>query len=256
MAISFDIPPTARLPGLHMVGTVVRRFLISHPVPEEALASYLPPRAELSLFGGKAWVSACFVFINDMRPSYLPASLGMKFHYLIHRTRARLPFPDGELREGVLILEPNIDKRFMAFAGKHITGVRFNRRDIRLTQQGQGWRLTMTDRGVVEYDATIAPPNSNSEISRDSCFATAQEADQFLLGVSYGGQWTKVTGSLCLLPETHEPWETLVTECTTHTNRFLDRLGCTSTQADHVITMTSIPHYFGIRPVRTMLSNH
>ena len=72
-----------------MVGTVVRRFLISSAVPPEALASHVPPGAELSLFDGKAWVSACFVRMDDMRPSFTPSALGVKYNYLIHRTRAR-----------------------------------------------------------------------------------------------------------------------------------------------------------------------
>ncbi len=41
--------------------------------------------------------------------------------------------------------------------------------------------------------------------------------------------------------------------CETRTNGFLEGLGCSGVRADHVITMTNIPHYFGIRPVRVRL---
>jgi uncharacterized protein YqjF (DUF2071 family) len=236
-----------------MRGTVVTRFLISYAVPPEALAGQVPPGAELSLHGGKAWISACFVFMNDMRPSFAPASLGMSYNYLIHRTRARLPFPDGKLRESVLVLEPNIDKRFLAFAGSRVTGISFKRRDIQLDREGDGWRLSMSHEGELLYDASISPSEKYSTLPEGSLFSNGEEADGFLLGVSHGGQWARETNSLCLLPETHDPWKTLVTSCETRKNAFIESLGCSTVSADHVITMTAIPHYFGIRPLRVRL---
>jgi hypothetical protein len=111
----------------------------------------------------------------------------------------------------------------------------------------------MMHRGEVLYDARISPSECGPELSAGSCFPNAEEADRFLLGLSYGGQWAQGTSSLCLLPETHEPWQTLVTSCETRVNGFLEGLGCSGVRADHVITMTDIPHYFGIRPVKVKL---
>src|SRR5438270_8608110 len=107
MTTRYDIDPTTPLPGLHLEGTVTRRFLINYPVPPESLARFLPPGGEVSTCAGSAWVSACFVNINDMRPSLAPEAVGLGFNYLVHRTRARLPYPDGTKRESVLVLEAN-----------------------------------------------------------------------------------------------------------------------------------------------------
>ena len=100
-----DLAPTEPLRGLHMIGTVTRRFLVTYPVPPAALASAVPPCGELVLHNGLAWVSACFVHIARMRPSLVPEPLGIGFNYLIHRTLARLPYPDGKMRNSVLVLE-------------------------------------------------------------------------------------------------------------------------------------------------------
>src|SRR6267142_2213960 len=102
-----NLAPTDRLRGLHMQGVVTRRFLVTYPVPPEALAAAVPPGAELLLHQGLAWVSACFVHIAGMRPSIVPEAFGIQFNYLIHRTLARLPYPDGKLRPSVLVLEAN-----------------------------------------------------------------------------------------------------------------------------------------------------
>jgi hypothetical protein len=49
------------------------------------------------------------------------------------------------------------------------------------------------------------------------------------------------------LAETHDPWTTLVGDCETSRFDFLETLGLEKPQADHVVTMTNIPHYFALR---------
>lgn len=251
MTVPYDLAPTARLSGLHMVGTVARRFLISYPVPPESLQDYLPPGAELSTHNGMSWLSACFVHMDDMRPNVIPRCLGMGFNYLIHRTRARLPFPDGQLREAVLVLEPNINRPLLSVAGSRLTGVGFHTRRIEFTEDAESWRVRMAQGSELLFDATISKASCSNTLPQSSAFASAEAADQFLLGVSFGGQWRQNQTALKLLPETHEPWNTLTCSCVTHKHVLLESLNVDNTAADHVITMTEIPHYFGIRPIKT-----
>jgi uncharacterized protein YqjF (DUF2071 family) len=254
MGVPFDLAPTARLSGIHMVGTVVRRFLISYPVSPDVLVEHLPPGAECATHDGLAWVSACFVRMDDMRPNIFPRFVGMGFNYLIHRTRARLPFPDGKLREAVLVLQPNINRKLLSSFGSLLTGVGFRTREIDFTDADDNWRIRMISEGELLYDVTILKSSCYESISSDSRFTTAQEADDFLLGVSFGGQWQKGQRQLKLLPETHDPWSTQACTCITHKNLFLESLGVEAVDADHVITMTEIPHYFGITPIKTKLN--
>lgn len=247
MGANYDLDCLQPLGGLHLVGTVTRRFLISYAVEPEVLAEWVPPGSELSLAHGKAWVSACFVHIDDMRPSGTPRALGMAFHYLIHRTRARLPYPDGQMRESVLILEPNIDRSLLSCLGRLSAGVRFEVRGVQLDQGAEDWRLKMHDgSGELLFDAEI-PDAFGTAMPSGSLFSSAAEADDYLLGVSYGGEWHRDRSRLRLLAETHDPWVTLVGGCRTHRNAFLERLTGGPVEADHVITMTDIPHYFALR---------
>ena len=254
MGVLFDLAPTARLSGIHMIGTVVRRFLISYPVSPDVLSGHLPPGAECATCNGLAWVSACFVRMDDMRPNILPRFAGMGFNYLIHRTRARLPFPDGKLREAVLVLQPNINRPLLSSFGSLLTGVGFQTREIEFTEDDNNWQIRMISKGELLYDATIVKSSCSESLSSESRFTTAQEADDFLLGVSFGGQWVKGQRNLKLLPETHDPWVPLTCTCITHRNQFLESLGADVVDADHAITMTQIPHYFGITPIKTALN--
>jgi hypothetical protein len=83
----------------------------------------------------------------------------------------------------------------------------------------------------------------------DECsrFKSASEADQFLLGISFGAQWEPEARRINLLAETHDPWQTYVGQCKTNRHAFLKSLGIQQLDADHVITMTDIPHYFALR---------
>ena len=76
---------------------------------------------------------------------------------------------------------------------------------------------------------------------------STSEADQFLLGIAFGAQWEPEAGQIKLLAETHDPWQTYVGQCTTNRHALLTSLGVQQISADHVITMTDIPHYFALR---------
>jgi len=242
-----DLRPTDPLHGLHMKGTVTRRFLVTYPVPPEALAFAVPPGGELVLHNGLAWVSACFVHLAGMRPSWLPEILGMDFNYLIHRTLARLPYPDGQRRSTVLVLEANINRPLLGVIARKTTGVRFRIREITLETLDQSWIVRMKEGPDVLYEAEIDKRSIGLQIDARSRFASASEADRFLLGISFGAQWEPEARQIKLLAETHDPWQTYVGRCRTSRHALLTSLGVTQFDADHVITMTDIPHYFALR---------
>lgn len=247
MLKTYDLVPTEPLLGLHMRGRVKRRFLITYPVPPQTLATAVPPGAELSLHGGLAWVSACFVHITGMRPSFAPESTGVDFNYLIHRTLARLPYPDGKLRESVLVLEANINRPLLGLIARKLTGVQFYTRSITLTENSGAWVVQLIGPTGVLYEAEIHKASIGTDAGKSSQFADAGEADRFLLGVSFGGQWEPQASRIRLLAETHDPWQTHLGECKTKRHAFLESLGVFGVEADHVITMTDIPHYFALR---------
>lgn len=244
---NYNISPTSPLKSLHLKGLVTRRFLVSYPVPPEALSRFLPPQAELSTSQGFGWVSACFVNVKHMHPSFVPGALGIEFNYLVHRTRARLPYPDGAKRESVLVLEANINNSLFAAIGRRTSGVRFRPRDIRLTEGPDSWRLHMRGKsGVLLYSAEIPKASIGGELPETSLFPNLEAADKFLLGVPYGGEWHEREGKLLLLAETHDPWKALVGSCTAESNLFLKSIYPAPVRADHVITMTNVPHYFAL----------
>jgi uncharacterized protein YqjF (DUF2071 family) len=244
-----DLSPTEPLRGFHMKGIVTRRFLVTYPVPPDRLATAVPPSGELIVHNGFAWVSACFVHIAGMRPSLLPKTMGIGFNYLIHRTMALLPYPDGKMRKTVLVLEANINRKFLGFMARTMTGVRFQFRDITLSDLDDRWIVRMKRGHEVLYEVEVYKDSIGTELDRQSQFASASAADSFLLGLSFGAQWEQERRRISLLAETHDPWQTYVGRCKTNHHALLNSLGIEQKHADHVITMTDVPHYFAVRGI-------
>lgn len=102
----------------------------------------------------------------------------------------------------------------------------------------------MTSGSAVLFVADIHKSSVGTDINSSSRFASAHEADGFLWGVPYGGEWEQRRERVRLFAETHDPWKALVGQCSTKCNAYLTSLGVPNLEADHVITMTDIPHYF------------
>jgi hypothetical protein len=150
-------------------------------------------------------------------------------------------------RESVLVLEANINSRVFAKLGQRLPGVGFHARDIRLLETPDFWRVQMKDdAGVLLYQADIAKVSIGEELPTRSYFPDLATADAFLLHVSYGAEWHAQTRRLHLLAETHDTWRAQAGGCRTHRYAFLESLDGALPQADHVITMTNIPHYFAL----------
>ncbi len=79
----------------------------------------------------------------------MPEPLGIGFNYLIHRTLARLPYPDGKMRSTVLVLEANIDRQLLGLIARKMTGVPFQVREITLTDLNDAWIIRMKERQEV-----------------------------------------------------------------------------------------------------------
>ena len=88
MPYDFPARPT-RLPLLHQRWS---QLLFAHwPIAPSLLRSYLPPRLELDLFEGKAWLGVVPFSMSGIRPPLLPAIPGLRaLHELNVRTYATL----------------------------------------------------------------------------------------------------------------------------------------------------------------------
>lgn len=237
--MDLDLAPTQPLRGLHYRGTVEQRVIANYPVPPEALAPFVPAGARLWAQDGTAWLSACFVEMAGVRPAGLPAWVGLPFRYLVNRTMAEAPFPDGVRRKAVLVLEAFGDPALPRVLGRVLGGAPFRPARIRWSRQGDGFRVQVHAGGRAVYDARSRAGFGSRR------FADLEAADQAILGMAWGSHHD---GAWRFFPETHDPWQAHGLAVATAAYAFRDRLGV-SVEADHAIAMERCPHYFG-RPLR------
>ncbi|HLF05794.1 MAG TPA: DUF2071 domain-containing protein [Thermoplasmata archaeon] len=250
MAIDCDIRSTDRLPGVYLAGTVGIRFLVNYAVPPDSLQPLMPPGCAVSTHNGLAWLSVCAVRLEKLRPSILPRLAGVSFNYLILRTVAELPYPDGKKRNSVMILESNIGGRLAARAGL-VTGIRPVLRKIDIDEDVRGWRLRMWSvEGQPLYDAEFPKIVMGQRLPEGSSFADRDDSFRFLMEMSFGAAWDQKSGVISLLAETHDPCISLVGAAKTTRFDFLDGLTKPRPEADHVIIMQAVPHQFALRGLK------
>ena len=250
MPLDYDMKPTDPLRLPHLVGNVDQRFLISYPVPPASMAPLVPPGGELVLFGGMAWVSACAVRLSALRPSSLPRALGMDVEYLIFRTVANLPFPDGRARRSVLMLESNLSSRRAALLSRRITGIGSRARPLRLEEGEKAWHVTMREwDGTPLFSAEVHRDGVSRDLPPGSAFPNPAAAAEFILNMSFGGEWLPKRDSIRLLAETHDPCGLEFGRATTRMNALVERLAGRPVEADHVLVMSNVPHEFALRGV-------
>ncbi|MEO8286535.1 MAG: DUF2071 domain-containing protein [Chloroflexota bacterium] len=239
----YDIAHNKPLRVPHVDAFVTRRLLVNYPVAAERLTPFLPPGGALSLHAGAAWVSACIVEMEHMRPSLLsalPVRAGIKLKYLVYRTRATVPFPDGIERECVLILETNFNRPIIARAASMLSGLKINYKSIHVRERSDRLSARMAGPGgVTEYGARVEKIAPDT-MPAGSLFSGVQEADRFLASVAYGAQWDRAAGSLLLVPETHEPWQIEACSCRTGQSSFLRKLCHSMPLADHAMLIRNV----------------
>jgi hypothetical protein len=148
------------------------------------------------------------------------------------------------------MLESNINRRLATILGGATAGITTNLRPVRLTEDEDGWRVEMTEReGKILYSAEIPHQQISRTLPEDSVFPNATEASRFILEMSFGGQWLPRKKSVCLLAETHVPCDLAFARCKTTVNTFVEGLAGKSVDADHVLSMTNVPHQFALRGV-------
>ncbi len=231
--------PTARLSGLHFRAIVEQRIIANYPVPPAVVRPLIPSDARLWELDGRAWISACFVQMRHVRPTGFPRWAGVPLRYLVHRTMAEVPFPDGRLRKAVYVLEAYGDPPLQRAMARVLGGAPFRPSHIEWRRHGDGFYLSVSRDGAPIYQARSKPGFASS------VFPDIAAADHAILGMAWGssndGRWS-------LFPETHEPWNAYSLVQTTEVNTFRDGLGLKGIEADNVVGMQDCPHSFG-RPL-------
>jgi hypothetical protein len=181
-----------RLPVIQ--GVIRRRILVNFRVDPAVMQRLLPARFTPKLHAGHAIAGVCLIRLEQIRPRFAPASLGLSSENAAHRVAVRWEDAVGEPREGVFI--PRRDTGSMAtrlmggrlFPGEHHRATFAVREDAETIDL----RMQSLDGGV----AVSVRGRFGGELPGASCFPSLAVASAFFEPGSLGYSATSEPGRL------------------------------------------------------------
>ncbi len=161
-------------------GELLRTWFFCHRTPEAVAHALVPPRLELITHGGFAFWNVVVCQLAAMRPSFIPAALGIGYWHVAYRLLVRARLADGRTVEGLYFVRSDCDSRLVAWPGNWLTDFRFTSASARV--------LVEESEGTITGEVTAPGAGGHFQLNRQtpptlaagSPFANYEEANAFL----------------------------------------------------------------------------
>ncbi|HEX8311890.1 MAG TPA: DUF2071 domain-containing protein, partial [Chthoniobacteraceae bacterium] len=161
-----------------VTGRLCRCWLINSRVPAEAARAIVPAPLELVTHGGFAFWNVVICQLCGMRPTGLPAALGIGYWHVAYRLLVRAKLASGGEITGLYFVRSDADQPFVAAVGNLLTDFHFHAAQIRVDEQQDRMRCEVKARGAnASFELSRTPP---VELVSDSPFASVEEAAAIL----------------------------------------------------------------------------
>jgi hypothetical protein len=221
------------LPALSAV--IERRLLINYRLDPSVAAGMLPPGLRPQLVNGHSVAGVCLIRLGDMRPSWLPASLGWRAENAAHRIAVEWD-DDSGVHQGVYIPVRHSASRIpVVVGGRLFPGVH---RHARFTASETANRIR------VELDASDLRVSADVAVVsewRSRLFPTIDDASAFFRAGSTGWSPRRNSRELDGLTLDTEHWRVEPGRLLNVESSFFDALPRGSAQLDSVLVMRDVP---------------
>lgn len=171
-----------------LTGVIERRLLINFRVDPDALARVLPEPFEPLLVHDVGIAGVCLIRLGHLRPSGIPATIGVSSENAAHRIAVRLP--SG--RKGVYIPRRDTNSRLNTVIGGRLFPGVHHHAQFQISDSGEGFEVAMrSDDGLAAIDVSGRP---TEVLQPGSVFSSVGEASRFFEGGSVGYSATKDEG--------------------------------------------------------------
>jgi hypothetical protein len=170
-----------RIPQIR--GVIDRRILVNYRVAPEVLARQLPAPFRPRLVHGFGMVGICLIRLREVRPTFLPAWLGVHSENAAHRAAVEW-HQDGVPREGVYIRRRDTSSRFNALVGGRLfPGIHHHAR-FRVNETADHFEIALdSDDGDTRLSVVA---DMSDRLPPTSTFASLEEASRFFQGGAMG----------------------------------------------------------------------
>jgi hypothetical protein len=174
-----------------MRGVIDRRILVNYRVDPEVMTRVLPPPFRPQVVGGHAIGGICLIRLKQLRPRFVPASLGVRTENAAHRIAVQWG-PAGTVQTGVYIPRRDTNSWLATLLGGRIfPGVHhYARFDVDEDEQ----RLRVAIRSVEGEVRVRVAGRCTTNWPEDSVFASVEQASAFFERGSLGYSATRKVG--------------------------------------------------------------
>ncbi|HEY3967025.1 MAG TPA: DUF2071 domain-containing protein [Planctomycetaceae bacterium] len=164
-------------------GVIDRRILVNYHVDLGVLASLLPAPFRPKVIRGAGMVGICLIRLKQLRPSWLPARLGISSENAAHR--AAVDWDDhGVVREGVYVRRRDTNSWLNSLAGGRLfPGIHHH---ARFTVEESADRLAVALRSDDEVTSMSVRSRRGDRLPTSSVFRSLEEASTFFQAGSLG----------------------------------------------------------------------
>jgi uncharacterized protein DUF2071 len=134
-------------------------LVLAYAIPEHVLKPLLPPGLTLDVYDGFGFLAIAMVEARDLRPAFLPSSIGMNFFLAGYRIFTRYQTIGGRTLRGLRILRSDTDRRSMCLFGNLLTHYSY---------ELSRCRIRRTD---TTYSVEVCSPNGDADLKVEADIA-------------------------------------------------------------------------------------
>ncbi|MGD9590310.1 MAG: DUF2071 domain-containing protein [Pyrinomonadaceae bacterium] len=174
-------------------GIIKRRILVNYRADPAAVAPILPKGFRPKLHQENAVVGICLIRLENIRPRFAPAFVGISSENAAHRIAVEWD-QNGERTEGVFIPRRDTDSNITSMAGGRLFPGEHHRAEFDVTESQGGIEFAM--RSLDTKVSVDLLGKFTSELPEGSTFKSLDEASEFFRRGSLGYSVTRKEGHL------------------------------------------------------------
>jgi Uncharacterized conserved protein (COG2071) len=199
-------------------------LVLAYAVPAPVLRPLLPSGLTLDTYGNFGFLAIALVETRDLRPSFVPARLGMSFFLSGYRIFTRYQTTTGRTLRGLRILRSDTDSLSMQLFGNLLTHYHYERSQFRVQSTDQRYEVQVTTpdgRADLHVEADLSTQTVALPVG--SPFADLKEARKFAGPLPFTFDYEKQTHSMIRVEGVRQRWNPRPVSVIVHQNTFLEQ---------------------------------
>ena len=194
-------------------------LVLAYAVPAPVLRPLLPAGLTLDTYGNFGFLAIALVETQDLRPSFIPARLGMSFFLSGYRIFTRYQTTAGRTLRGLRIIRSDTNRLSMQLVGNLLTHYHYERSQFRMqsTERKHEVQVTTPDgRADLHIEADLSTPSA--ALPAGSPFADLKEARKFAGPLPFTFDYERQTHSMIRVEGVRQRWNPRPVSVIVHQN--------------------------------------